>query len=789
MSKPIQDMSEPKYSSEYEQTKAKAPRILAEMVQMLLTWRKMGFHVPRGVKNIFEFTWEDLLVLMPRKSFTGLYCPVVKFVSPDEENFSPTCTPRAPKFGPTPSGMAPNFMTPSLENQQMLLKFQQRSVHLLSELLKMKMKIMIDAVAGPSAEEIARRFLETGQQLSPKNQEEAAEFLTKDPRKKGGRGAVAVVPAIPISSTTQLIQQVSFSCLCFSLAFKESKPRKDFGKGGSSQDSNYDERLDPCPQAREKLREICKRIEQEKAAFVAKGHTRPLIVRHYVPLLRSPSMALKRFPSGQQLIERKSTKGKKFHFAFPDGSSFMFYPSGHVAVCQFPVCCLGKTITLLFHTDQTLLGTFLSHGQSCVSYSFHASCSVALLMDQEGGSVRDKDGYLTHRWSWYSKNQILQSLEFQITDHLKLKVLGQYSMMLSFTSLSETLNLSLSRVGCPHRHKAEKRLLTNPGESENKEIRWNKVLGEIKRRFEKTVRQFINGVLIASGICCIEYPFGVRPKQVRFSLKVTPQAWERRLKEESNAIMADSKWKSLKPGGVRTPLPESMISYKPFKEQPKLPPQGLFRPKTGTAGETQLVPDTWATCPADCPIVLRKVLAKEDNVLCCKCVVKIPLITDFEFEKFITAQRDPQQVLVICVVSSQNHSYSPFFEWSLEKLYIQMQHGRPSPCVQSKHDPYRFLKYDLDCPMNKNPPLLVEKHAVSPGMVVMYAGGKLLFGGCVFNGYSYSKRDLLKQINQARLDCKTGLFLPQSFKFSTNVSFWTEFILHRTSPLPLLKLQ
>ncbi|XP_053151119.1 uncharacterized protein C3orf20 homolog isoform X6 [Hemicordylus capensis] len=640
MSKPIQDMSEPKYSSEYEQTKAKAPRILAEMVQMLLTWRKMGFHVPRGVKNIFEFTWEDLLVLMPRKSFTGLYCPVVKFVSPDEENFSPTCTPRAPKFGPTPSGMAPNFMTPSLENQQMLLKFQQRSVHLLSELLKMKMKIMIDAVAGPSAEEIARRFLETGQQLSPKNQEEAAEFLTKDPRKKGGRGAVAVVPAIPISSTTQLIQQVSFSCLCFSLAFKESKPRKDFG-------------------------------------------------------------------------------------------------------------------------------TFLSHGQSCVSYSFHASCSVALLMDQEGGSVRDKDGYLTHRWSWYSKNQILQSLEFQITDHLKLKVLGQYSMMLSFTSLSETLNLSLSRVGCPHRHKAEKRLLTNPGESENKEIRWNKVLGEIKRRFEKTVRQFINGVLIASGICCIEYPFGVRPKQVRFSLKVTPQAWERRLKEESNAIMADSKWKSLKPGGVRTPLPESMISYKPFKEQPKLPPQGLFRPKTGTAGETQLVPDTWATCPADCPIVLRKVLAKEDNVLCCKCVVKIPLITDFEFEKFITAQRDPQQVLVICVVSSQNHSYSPFFEWSLEKLYIQMQHGRPSPCVQSKHDPYRFLKYDLDCPMNKNPPLLVEKHAVSPGMVVMYAGGKLLFGGCVFNGYSYSKRDLLKQINQARLDCKTGLFLPQSFKFSS----------------------
>ncbi|KAK9406116.1 putative protein C3orf20 like [Crotalus adamanteus] len=48
----------------------------------------------------------------------------------------------------------------------------------------------------------------------------------------------------------------------------------------------------------------------------------------------------------------------------------------------------------------------------------------------------------------------------------------------------------------------------------------------------------------------------------------------------------------------------------------------------------------------------------------------------------------------------------------------------------------------------------------------MYAGGKLLFGSSVFNGYSYSKKDLLKQINQVCLDCKRDHFLPQSFKFS-----------------------
>lgn len=92
--------------------------------------------------------------------------------------------------------------------------------------------------------------------------------------------------------------------------------------------------------------------------------------------------------------------------------------------------------------------------------------------------------------------------------------------------------------------------------------------------------------------------------------------------------------------------------------------------------------EPWAIFPMDCPIVLRKVLTKTNDGLGCRCVVKIPLITDLEFEKFITAPRDPQQVIVICVLSPQKHSYSPFFEWSVEQLYIKIQHGRPSPCIQ-----------------------------------------------------------------------------------------------------------
>lgn len=142
------EMSKEKKPSDYERMKAKAPLILTEMVHMLISWRKMGFHVPRGVKNIFEFTWEELLTTPPRKSFTGLHCPVVNFISFDEEPLYFPTSSKIQKTGLAVPEIKPNYMTASFENQEMLQKFQQRSVHLLTELLKMKMKIMIDAVAG-----------------------------------------------------------------------------------------------------------------------------------------------------------------------------------------------------------------------------------------------------------------------------------------------------------------------------------------------------------------------------------------------------------------------------------------------------------------------------------------------------------------------------------------------------------------------------------------------------------------------------------------------------------------
>ncbi|CAM2116690.1 unnamed protein product [Caretta caretta] len=366
-------------------------------------------------------------------------------------------------------------------------------------------------------------------------------------------------------------------------------------------------------------------------------------------------------------------------------------------------------------------------------------------------------------------------LQSQINEQLKLKVLGQNSITLSFSCLNETINMSLSRTPCAHTPKAEKWIRAKASDGEEKE-QLERALEEIKKRFQKTVKQFINAILIASGMIPIEYPILEGAKYVKFKRKEpSSQAWAKRVNER--APIASEMKRPQKPPSrpidQRIPPKPSrrpVDQRKPFSHldtvtQPKPAP----RVKTISAAGARPA-STWASSIADCPVVLRRLLSKQDTGLGCKCVVKIPFVTDLEFDKFISAPRKSDQILVIFVLSSQNPSYSPFLEWMLQSLYMEKQHGRPSPCVQCRCDPYRLLRYNMDSVMRKKPPLpplLVQKHAVTPGMVLMYAGGKLLFGGCVFNGYGCSKKDLLKQIGQARLDCKMGHFLPESFKFSS----------------------
>lgn len=45
----------------YLQYTAMAPKLLAHISKLLIVCRNAGIAVPKGIKNIFEFTWEELI--------------------------------------------------------------------------------------------------------------------------------------------------------------------------------------------------------------------------------------------------------------------------------------------------------------------------------------------------------------------------------------------------------------------------------------------------------------------------------------------------------------------------------------------------------------------------------------------------------------------------------------------------------------------------------------------------------------------------------------------------------
>ncbi|KAM6216143.1 LOW QUALITY PROTEIN: uncharacterized protein C3orf20 homolog [Rhynchocyon petersi] len=177
----------------------------------------------------------------------------------------------------------------------------------------------------------------------------------------------------------------------------------------------------------------------------------------------------------------------------------------------------------------------------------------------------------------------------------------------------------------------------------------------------------------------------------------------------------------------------------------------------------------WAAAShCNCPLLWRKLICKEDSRAGCKCIVKAPLVSDMELEHFILAPRDPSQVLVFGIISLQNPARTAQLQWLLDTLYGHQQQGRGSPCIQCRQDPYQLLRYDPDSPLQNNPPLLVKKYAVVHGMVLMFAGGRLIFGDTMLNGYGFSKQNLVKHVFQAQPDCKMGYFLPDNYKFRSD---------------------
>ena len=168
----------------------------------------------------------------------------------------------------------------------------------------------------------------------------------------------------------------------------------------------------------------------------------------------------------------------------------------------------------------------------------------------------------------------------------------------------------------------------------------------------------------------------------------------------------------------------------------------------------------------------------------CSCRVdRLSVIHDLEFDQFIakTNQINPRQLVLIGIINSNLHQIPIEDEEEqeldvqqskelfdiLEKFHADRNFGRSPICLcrLSTNDDYRCLVYDLADATKQSSlagPLLVRRHHVQPGFLLIYQHGQLIFGDSIFNGYGRNLHDLQKQLLTIQ---QHQTPLPDQFKF------------------------
>ncbi|XP_012513915.1 PREDICTED: uncharacterized protein C3orf20 homolog [Propithecus coquereli] len=725
----------------YLQYTAAAPRLLARVSQLLVLCRNAGVSVPKGVRNIFEFTWEELITdpAVPTPSdILGLEVsfgspPAALVEAPPVQVLAQKKPPPPGPLPPTPAATRaaryPAASPMQAHGQETLRRFQRQSIHLLTELLGLKMKAMLESASvGASPLDVARRFVEASRLLHLNAKEKALDCLMGAAGRSDHSGQMGKEPSMNISamgvnSPYQLTYESSTACLSFSLSTGrearkktgKSKPADDASpppiQRGAETPADGIEVSDPCPEAREKLQEMCRHI----------------------------------------------------------------YPSGNMAACQIPTCCPGRTITCLFNDGPgvSFLALFNAGGQGCVQYSLKTRCPYVLVLDEEGGTTNDHEGHIVHKWSWASKTETVLSLEYKVNEHIRLKVLGPDSIAVTFTSLDETVRLTVSASNCPHGPAHDRRLVRGVNGADDKVSKMSRALAEIKKRFQRTVAQFMNSVLLAAGLFTIEYPvvgkFG-RPQ-------TRPGAHLERI-PKLNVHPGETPPRSL------SALPESSV-VESVKEEPASAPVSPVRGKKTVRTHAKATVTPRSACPprrralrfagcAESAMGVRgkgRVCPTESGTLRGQAtrvglgraagifgprrreLVRGVNGADDKVSKMSRALAEIKKRFQRTVAQFMN---SVLLAAGCPKAQFSAALTPPGcPCRAHVGDRGPLRAWALLPP------------ARDPGNKrTMFAAGKLLFGGFVLNGYGFSRQNLLKQISRARRDCAMGHFLPDGYKFS-----------------------
>ncbi|KAJ8374182.1 hypothetical protein SKAU_G00047620 [Synaphobranchus kaupii] len=545
-----------------------------------------------------------------------------------------------------------------------------------------------------------------------------------------------------------------------------------------------------CQWAVERLQLAQILIKEQNAKLAESGFTQPLLLRHYGDVKRDCAGRQRQggracaFPPNHRPSipepRQEDPFQQKLHYGINDGTSFLYYPSGHVAVCQSHsgLAC-GGFYTIVFGDapKASILATFTPFGHGTMAHPISGTVTV---WNQCGGVAYDPSGAVTREWTWSPDARQNKPIVVEVTELISVRAWSVTSASLWFRADQERIQLPISYLPnvAPPKNLAEVRSSGVALEPSREEVgcaepgRRGQVDQDL-RRLQRTVRNILEDWLEhyrrATGSTCPaltkakDRPARSTHSRWKAQSAATPALGPAELEEDSP---------TQPPGGSA----EQLTTARQGKEQPQhVTETGVLRVHLNVRLDpvvTPRGPETGrpaAASPSACPVLTRAAQQGQEGPQQCHCSNRrMPLLTDLEYDTFIEGQPShTEQVLVVCVTP-----IAPPTGDALDQLYRAKNKNRSMPCTQCHLDSFRLVRYELptaDSPSGTRSSLLQHRNNIAPGMFLMYAGGRLLFADHIFNGYSCSARDLHKQIAKTREAYRQGHGLPSDFRFSPPV--------------------
>ncbi|XP_043569118.1 uncharacterized protein LOC122561441 [Chiloscyllium plagiosum] len=738
----------------FEKMKAAAPSLLNEIDAMILHCKIAGIPFPRGLENILNYSWNDLIkdVSYNKKRWPTAVCKA-------------TCVPRKPnqKLSQTSGSIV------STNSMAISSTPRSRSVAI-SEDQKEKPRIKMDQRLGSAS--------------TVKEVKKAKKAQEHDTSSKSS----------PLHGYT-----INFSI--------SSKVYLDQGWITKT----YDETIAKLNWREiytlmlEKLQAENAKINFEKAMMMKYGFDKPVILLHYEEAKIEPRfrkyLAMPEMPlvkDGKPIIPNLKVENpalSKLHYALNDGSAIIYYPSGNIAVCRSHsgLSCQGTFYTNIFN-DSTLqpvlLASFTPFGHGSVFLADQRR--IVLQFHEQGGLMIDEDKTTLKNWQWPRRGKLPEPIWVKVNDYITIWIIAQFSIHFTFKWQYETIRFPLSpllNVIAPQpdelifrKRSTVQRSATSPRAAPEITIHY---LRQLHRKIKNIINDWMEYYRIETGLS--KFPFVRRSESERHISKVQPK------KQPFQPYMPAGK-------GISAQADYARFLSTPGQEQNKCVPRSctftrglaamisregniglLMSNRHGSSTRADIkqghhfpkVPKEdkeWLLSPSLCPVALRAAMLGTGKKHCHCSTTKVPDITDLEFDTFIKRSTAAnEQLVIVCVVALHHLKPAPY-EKMIQYLYEENNRNRNQPCVECQSDSFRLLKYSIGTAhkyTGQSPVLLVKRHNVTPGMFLMYIRGKLLFADHIFNGYSNSLKDLMKQITKTYDDYTNGRYLLYDFRFSS----------------------